>query len=73
MLTEKTKKYIISLPDYIKLLAGKRQQGEKNQVLNHEKSQQIKVFLLKKIFSREKKKQWILFPIISQIGTEKGK
>lgn len=45
----KTKKCITSLPDHIKSLEIKEEQGEKNQVLNHEKSQQIKVFLLKNL------------------------
>jgi len=45
----KTKKNIFYLPDPITSLAVKGRQGKKNQVLNHEKSQQIKVFLLKNL------------------------
>lgn len=48
-LSMEKQKNIFYLPDPITSLAVKGRQGKKNQVLNHEKSQQIKVFLLKNL------------------------
>lgn len=64
---------MILLPDHIKSLAVRGQQGEKKSSAESWKESADEDLSPKKIFIREKKKQWILFPIISQIGAEKGK